>query len=80
MDEPRVRVLIDDLLQRSADFKRLWDEQSVLSREGGERTFDHPKRGFLRYEQMTFELTNRPDFRLIILTEIAPGNGQDAAA
>lgn len=71
MDDPRIRALVDALLQQSPDFKRLWEEQSVLGREGGERTFDHPACGFLRYEQMTFALTNRPDFRLVVLTEIA---------
>ena len=30
-------------------------------REGGERTFDHPLDGFLRYEQITMTLANKPE-------------------
>lgn len=80
MDDPRVRALLDDLLRQSADFKRLWDEHAVLGREGGERTFEHPGLGFLRYEQITFQLTNRPEFRLVILAEATPGGERDAAS
>lgn len=67
-DDPAVRRLIDDLGHRSGDFARLWNEHSVLGREGGERTFDHPVDGFLRYEQVTFAPTGRPDLKLTILT------------
>jgi hypothetical protein len=42
-------------------------EQSVQSREGGMRTFNHPGRGILRYEQVTFNLASRSDLKLTIL-------------
>jgi hypothetical protein len=41
----------------------------VLGREGGERTFDHPVKGFLRYEQVTFALAGHPDLKLTILIQ-----------
>jgi transcriptional regulator with XRE-family HTH domain len=73
LDDPALRRLIDGLHQESPAFAQFWDEHAVLEREGGERTFNHPKDGFLRYEQVTFNLAGWPDFRLTILVE-SPGN------
>ncbi len=39
----------------------------MLSREGGARTFDHPTDGFLRFEQVSFDLASRPDLKLTML-------------
>jgi hypothetical protein len=41
----------------------------VLGREGGERTFNHPLDGFLRYEQVTFNVANHPDLKLTMLVQ-----------
>ena len=72
MDDPQIGALIDELRSQSEVFTRLWDEQAVLAREGGERSFDHPRLGVLRYEQMTFEVASRPDLKLIVLSPLTP--------
>jgi transcriptional regulator with XRE-family HTH domain len=69
LDEPLLRAFIATLRRESQDFARFWDEQVVLGREGGERTFNHPLDGFLRYEQVTFNVANHPDLRLTMLIE-----------
>jgi transcriptional regulator with XRE-family HTH domain len=71
LDDPPITALIDELSTRSAVFARLWSEHTVLGREGGERTFDHPLDGFLRYEQITMTLANRPDLKFVMLAETA---------
>lgn len=77
---PNDRVLrgaIDALRHESADFARFWDEHGVLGREGGERTFNHPEDGFLRFDQVTFHLAGHPDFRLTMLVErVVPGQAE----
>jgi transcriptional regulator with XRE-family HTH domain len=74
LDDPAVRQLIEALHQQSAEFARFWDAHGVLGREGGERTFNHPRDGFLRYEQVTFNLADRPDLKLTMLIRSArPG-------
>jgi transcriptional regulator with XRE-family HTH domain len=70
-DEPAQRALVASLQQESRDFARFWDEQAVLGREGGERTFNHPLDGFLRYEQVTFNVANQPDLKLTMLVQAA---------
>jgi len=49
----------------------MWEQHGVLGREGGERTFNHSQDGFLRYEQVTFELAGHADFKLTILVGAA---------
>jgi transcriptional regulator with XRE-family HTH domain len=74
LHEPALCLLIEEL-RRSPQFARFWDEQGVLGREGGERTFKHPTDGLLAYQQVTFSLANNPDFKLTILVAGRPRGG-----
>ncbi len=67
LDDPAIRALVDELHRASRDFARFWDEHGVVGREGGERTFDHPRDGVLRFEQITFNLAKQPDLKLTVL-------------
>jgi transcriptional regulator with XRE-family HTH domain len=69
LHDPTLCRLIEELRCRSPQFARFWDAQGVLGREGGERTFQHPTDGLLTYQQVTFNLAGRPDFKLTILIE-----------
>lgn len=70
-DPPIVR-LVDELSTRSEPFRRYWHERLVLAREGGERRFNHPQDGCLRFEQVGFALSGRPDLKLVILLPKSP--------
>jgi hypothetical protein len=78
LEDPALANLIDELRRRSPLFARNWSEHEVVEREGGERHFDHPRRGHLRYEQIAFTLASRPDFKLVMLMPrvAAPGKGR----
>jgi transcriptional regulator with XRE-family HTH domain len=67
LDDGALRTLIDELRRQSPEFARMWEEHGVLGREGGERTFAHPRDGFLAYEQVTFELAGHSDIKLTVL-------------
>jgi len=62
-----MKGLIEELDRSSPLFARLWREQSVLAREGGERHFLAPPRRFL---QSTLILASHPDTKLVCLTPI----------
>ncbi len=49
------------------EFAQCRDHHGVLRREGGERTFNHPTDGFLRYQQVTFNLAGQTDLKLTML-------------
>jgi transcriptional regulator with XRE-family HTH domain len=70
LNDRALRLLIDELRERSAGFARMWDQHGVLGREGGERTFNHPADGFLRYEQVTFDLAGHVEVKLTILVPL----------
>ncbi len=66
--DPRARMLVEKLRRDSALFRQTWDAQIVLEREGGARSFNHPKDGLLNFTQHTFIPSERPDHKLVILT------------
>jgi transcriptional regulator with XRE-family HTH domain len=72
LDDAGLRGLIDELRRDSREFAQMWEQHGVLGREGGERTFNHPSEGFLRYEQVTFELAGHAEIKLTILMPAAP--------
>jgi len=65
--DPHIFRLIDELSARSERFHRHWHERVVLEREGGERSFNHPKGGPLCFEQVSFALSGHPELKLVIL-------------
>jgi transcriptional regulator with XRE-family HTH domain len=67
LTDPAIRDLVAGLRRQSPVFARLWDQHDVLGREGGARTFNHPRDGALRFEQVTLNLASQPDLKLSIL-------------
>ncbi len=72
IDDAPIRALVDELRDRSPLFARLWEEHSVLGREGGERTFDHPHAGLLVYDQVTFDVAAQKGLKLAVLLPRQP--------
>jgi transcriptional regulator with XRE-family HTH domain len=62
-----IRDLVDTLSAQSEDFRRLWNMQQVVSREGGERRFAHPRHGMLIYQQFTMHPSTRRDLKIVVL-------------
>lgn len=65
-----LQQLVDQLLAQSPMFRQYWQQQAVLHREGGERSFNHPQRGNLRYCQTTLVVAMQPDCKLVCLAPI----------
>jgi hypothetical protein len=69
LEDVEMNALIAELRGQSAVFTAAWDRQTVVGREGGIRTFTHPVQGLLCFEQVTFNLSSRPEFKLVMLVE-----------
>ncbi|KMZ12397.1 putative DNA-binding protein [Candidatus Burkholderia humilis] len=67
LNDAPTRALIDTLSAQSDAFARYWASQDVFEREGGERAFDHPARGCIVFNQITFKPAHREDLKLVIL-------------
>jgi hypothetical protein len=63
-----MQALIDDLSEKSPLFSRLWREQEVLHREGGEREFNHR-----RFLQTTLLVASHPECKLVCLAPMESG-------
>ena len=66
--DAQVKVFVDTLRGESAFFAEAWDEQTVQTREGGLRLFNHPDDGVVSFIQHTFAPAERPDYKLVINT------------
>lgn len=64
---PKVTALLDELLQHSTDFREFWQQQEVMTREGGEREFQHAADGLLHYQQVTFYPSTNLSLKLVVL-------------
>lgn len=66
-EDPEIARLIAELRQGSPSFALFWNQHAVLAREGGERLFNHPRDGLLRYTQMTLTPAAHPSWKLVTL-------------
>ncbi|BAI72104.1 transcriptional regulator [Azospirillum sp. B510] len=68
-DDAILQQLVDGLRRSSPLFATLWEDQSVLEREGGLRGFNHPQDGALTLEQVTLRPGDRSSYTLVMLVE-----------
>lgn len=68
--DPDVSKLVQELTRAAPLFARLWDDYGVLEREGGTRTFNHPRDGVLLYEQITLNPAGCPGYKLVMLLSL----------
>ena len=74
LDDTEMNALVDELRRDSPFFRAAWEDHIVIGREGGLRRFLHPARGLLCYDQVTFNLSSRPEFKLVTLVAIPDGS------
>lgn len=72
LDDPAVQRLVAELGQASPEFAQFWKQHDVLERQGGEREFNHPKRGLIAYQQVTLHPVEQEHIKLVLLTPAAP--------
>jgi transcriptional regulator with XRE-family HTH domain len=67
LEQEALRTMVEDMRAQSFEFDALWRRQDVMEREGGDRTFNHPRFGALVYQQLTMRVANAPDLKLVML-------------
>jgi transcriptional regulator with XRE-family HTH domain len=65
-----MQALIDELSASSALFTKLWKAQTVLHREGGERSFQHGHTKHTRYQQTTLTVASNSECKLVCLVPL----------
>ncbi|REK86693.1 XRE family transcriptional regulator [Streptomyces inhibens] len=91
-DDPRICEVVNELLARSTDFRRIWETQSVHECLRGTKRILHPHVGELQVTFESFRLSTDPDQALVTYTaprgseterrlrELARAGGPAAAA
>jgi len=67
LDEPALQQLIEELKKASPEFSRFWKQHDVLERQGGQRSFDHPRRGLVICQQVTLRPVDQEQLKLVLL-------------
>jgi len=67
LEEPELKKLVSELTQASPEFERFWKQHDVLERQGGQREFNHPKRGLIAYQQVTMRPVEQEQLKLVLL-------------
>jgi transcriptional regulator with XRE-family HTH domain len=67
LEESGLQRLVSELSQASPEFERFWKQHDVLERQGGQRAFNHPTRGLIRYQQITLRPVEQEQLKLVLL-------------
>ena len=67
LDDPELLSRVEELSTASAEFARFWKQHDVLERQGGERGFNHPTRGEVRYQQVTLHSGDDDNIKFVML-------------
>ena len=67
LDEPALLRLVEELSTASPEFSLFWKQHDVLERQGGERGFQHPRRGLIHYQQITLRPVEQEHIKLVML-------------
>ncbi|MFC4563965.1 helix-turn-helix transcriptional regulator [Nocardiopsis mangrovi] len=65
-DDPRLRALVDDLTEHSADFTRLWRSHIVRGKTQDTKHVLHPDVGALTLTYQSFDVRDAPGQQLIV--------------
>jgi len=75
---PEVAELVEQLLDASAEFRSMWNDEHVTGAPAATRVIEHPAVGLLRLAHQRFDVRGAPGLELILLS--APADSQSAAA
>ncbi|WP_110650255.1 hypothetical protein [Salinicola peritrichatus] len=70
-DDPRMRQLIDDLLEASSVFRELWAEQDVLDLSSGRKAMRLPDGSSREFDYLPLRIPDLPGACLMIYLGVA---------
>jgi len=68
VDDAGMLGLVNELTEGSEMFRSMWADQQVMFRNGGDKTYDHPQLGLLKFHQTTFLVAGQSSLRLVVAT------------
>jgi transcriptional regulator with XRE-family HTH domain len=74
----RMAELVAELIERDADFRRLWGGHRVLATDAFQKSFDHPVVGPLRLDWQALTVAADPDLTMVVFTAPAGSASADS--
>lgn len=68
----RVQPLVDELCQRSPEFRAIWADRDVRAHGDGLKRLHHPKLGLIEMEYSAFAVDGRPDLAMLVYNPVTP--------
>lgn len=68
----QTQALVDELMDESAEFRRMWSEQDVHTHGEGLKRILHPVAGLLQLEYSTFAVEGHADLALVVFNPATP--------
>jgi len=75
---PEVVALVDRLLDASAPFRALWNDDNITGPPAASRVIEHPTAGLLRLAHQRFDVRGAAGLELIVLSAAAGSQSADA--
>jgi len=75
--DPDFERLIRLLKEASAEFRVWWPQHQVLAPLAGLKRIRHPNAGAMAFEYTSFNLSDRPDMKLIVFTPLQEGGTRE---
>ncbi|MFN2745172.1 MULTISPECIES: helix-turn-helix transcriptional regulator [Bacillus] len=72
--EEWINELIDELSQKSAEFRSWWNHHDILGTPAGEKEINHPSAGTMFMEHVTLQLYDAPDLKLTVYRPLEKEN------
>ncbi|MED1738591.1 helix-turn-helix transcriptional regulator [Bacillus swezeyi] len=72
--EEWIRELIDELSEKSAEFRKWWDHHEILGTPIGEKEIHHPLVGKMFMEHVTLQIYDSPDLKLTVYRPLEKEN------
>ncbi|GCF08635.1 hypothetical protein KDI_21990 [Dictyobacter arantiisoli] len=68
VNEPWFKILVEELQQKSPDFREWWSRHDIQSVYLGHKKLHHPLIGQLAFQPSMFQVIDAPDLQMVIFT------------
>jgi hypothetical protein len=66
LKEPWIRELVEEMSEKSAEFRQFWAEHAIETPRSGHEIYEHPRVGLLSFDYNVLQSIDSPNLRLVL--------------